>query len=144
MAYDDYYKSPLSINEVAEAVVDLANSTYRGPIHVAGPRMNVYEFYQRAMATLRVDTAGLRPEPMPEIPGFMRDTSLNSSRWWTMRGEQPMSVKQALTSNLGSPKSLCKPHEATPYTDHSEIEAGTGNGALEPPMSTCRGNSENR
>ena len=95
-AYNDYYKSPLSVNEVAEAVVAFANLTYRGPIHVAGSRMSAHQFYQRAMATLRVDTAGLRPEPMPVIPGFMRDTSLNSSRWWTMRGGQPMTVEQAL------------------------------------------------
>lgn len=96
VAYHDYYKCPLSVHEVADAVVRLAESGYTGPIHVAGPRISAYEFQQRAMTALGVDTANLHPEPMPDSPDLMRDTSLDSSHWWRMRNAQPMSIEDAL------------------------------------------------
>lgn len=95
-AYDNYYKCPLSVHEVADAVVHLAYSDYNGPIHVAGRRMSAYEFHRRAMETIDVDTANLLSEPMPDKPGLMPDTSLDSSLWWQMRGRQPMEIEEAL------------------------------------------------
>ena len=95
-AFEDYYKSPLSVHEVAEAVVQLTQSGYVGPIHVAGPRMSAYEFHRQAMAALAVDTSNLLPEPMPAATKLMPDTSLDSSKWWAMRGSQPMSIGDAL------------------------------------------------
>lgn len=95
-AYDDYYKCPLSVHEVAEAVVYLAEAGYRGPIHVAGARMSSYEFHRSAMEALGIDIARIYAEPMPETPGLMRDTSLNSSRWWRIRQSQPLTIAEAL------------------------------------------------
>lgn len=94
--YDDYYKCPLSVHEVADGVVHLAQSTYQGPIHVAGPRMSAYAFQQRAMNALGVDTAQLSHQPMPKDAGLMPDTSLDSSRWWRMCGQQPLAIEEAL------------------------------------------------
>ncbi|MCB0182908.1 MAG: sugar nucleotide-binding protein [Caldilineaceae bacterium] len=95
-AFENYYKSPLSVHEVAEAVVRLTQSEFIGPLHVAGPRMNAYDFHRQAMDALAVDTSNLIPEPMPTDTNLMPDTSLDSSRWWAMRGSQPMSIRDAL------------------------------------------------
>ncbi|MBV7333804.1 sugar nucleotide-binding protein [Chloroflexi bacterium TSY] len=99
IAYNDYYKSPLSVHQVADAVVRLAESDYTGPIHVAGPKMSVYEFQRRAMLALNIDISGLQQEPMPNRSGLMRDTSLNSSRWWAIRDAQPITIETALQIN---------------------------------------------
>lgn len=95
-AYNDYYKSPLSVHEVAAAVVQLADSTMCGPVHVAGPRLSAYEFHRRAMIALGVDTANLQPEAMPVRADLMRDTSLDSSNWWSICNTQPLSIERAL------------------------------------------------
>lgn len=94
--YDDYYKCPLSVHEVADGVVHLAQSAYQGPIHLAGLRMSAYAFHRQAMNALGVDSTRLTAQPMPTGAGLMRDTSLDSSRWWRMRDAQPLSIKDAL------------------------------------------------
>lgn len=95
-AYNDYYKSPLSVHEIADAIVHLADSDHRGPLHVAGPRMDGYQFRREAMTALGVDTSRLSSEPMPADPTLMPNTSLDSSKWWTMIDSKPMSIKDAL------------------------------------------------
>lgn len=94
--YDDYYKCPLSIHEVADGVVHLAQATYQGPIHVAGSRMSAYEFHRRAMHALGIDTDYLGHQPMPTDAELMRDTSLDSSTWWRICGKQPLPLKDGL------------------------------------------------
>ncbi|MEM7537493.1 MAG: sugar nucleotide-binding protein [Chloroflexota bacterium] len=94
--YDDYYKSPLSVQEVAGAVVHLAQSTIQGPIHVAGPRMSAYTFQRRAMDALGVDSTKLFHEPMPDDPTLMRDTSLDSAKWWSICQSEPLSIEYGL------------------------------------------------
>ncbi len=97
-AYDDYFKCPLAVQEVADAVVCLATADYVGIMHVAGARMSAYTFQQQAMAALDIDTTNLRPESMPEQPGLMRDTSLDSSRWWQLKNAQPLPVAAVLAN----------------------------------------------
>lgn len=94
--YDDYYKCPLSVHEVAAGVVHLARSDYQGAIHLAGLRMSAYAFQQQAMNALGVDTTRLTARPMPTDAGLMRDTSLDSAKWWRMCDAQPLSIKDAL------------------------------------------------
>jgi dTDP-4-dehydrorhamnose reductase len=94
--YDDYYKCPLSVHEVAAGVIHLAQANYQGPIHLAGLRMSAYEFQRQAMNALGVDTTRLTAQPMPTDAGLMRDTSLDSARWWRMCNAQPLSIKDAL------------------------------------------------
>ncbi len=96
VAYEDYYKCPLSVHEVANAVVQLADSEEVGPIHVTGPRMSAYEFHHKAMEALDVDVSRLTREPMPDDATLMRDTSLDSSRWWSMCKSQPLPIRDAL------------------------------------------------
>lgn len=94
--YDDYYKCPLSVHEVASGILHLAQSNVQGPIHLAGLRMSAYAFQQRAMNALGVDTTRLTAQPMPTDAGLMRDTSLDSSKWWQMCGQQPLAIEDAL------------------------------------------------
>lgn len=95
-AYNNYYKCPLSVHEVAGAIAQLVNFDYNGPLHVAGPRMDGYQFRHEAMTALGIDTKHLRSVPMPDDPTLMPDTSLDSSRWWTMAGSKPLSIQDAL------------------------------------------------
>ena len=77
-------------------MVYLAQSDYRGPLHLAGLRMSAYEFHRQVMNALGVDTTRLTAQPMPTGAGLMRDTSLDSARWWRMRDAEPLSIKDAL------------------------------------------------
>lgn len=94
--YDDYYKCPLSVHEVADGIVQLAQSSYQGPIHLAGLRMSAYAFHRQAMNALGIDTTRLTAQPMPTGAGLMRDTSLDSSKWWRICNKQPLPIEDAL------------------------------------------------
>jgi dTDP-4-dehydrorhamnose reductase len=94
--FDDMYKSPLGVWQVAEAVADLSLSSYVGTLHVAGERLSLFELHRQAMRALNVDTTRLTPALMPSEPGFLRDTSLDSSAWQTLAGTQPLSVHETL------------------------------------------------
>lgn len=94
--YSDYYKSPLSVHEVADAIIYMSKSNFVGTLHVAGKRMSVYEFHKQAMEALGVNTSKLYSELMPQKPDLMSDSSLGSSQWWKIRGKEPMAVAVAL------------------------------------------------
>jgi dTDP-4-dehydrorhamnose reductase len=96
IAYNDYYKCPLSVHELADAIVYLTDSNYQGPIHVVGKRISTFEFHQQAMEALDVNTSRLLSEPIPKDANLMQDTSLDSSRWWEMRNSSPLSITDAL------------------------------------------------
>ena len=95
-AFVDMFKSPLSYQEEALAVVQLAASNFVGTIHVAGPRMSAYEFRLRAMQALGVDCTHLRPESMPDNREIMRDTSLDSTKWQALLNASPISIEEGL------------------------------------------------
>src|SRR5581483_10560775 len=44
--FTDMIKSPMEVNQVAEAITLLAYSEYIGIVHVAGGAMSVYDFYR--------------------------------------------------------------------------------------------------
>jgi dTDP-4-dehydrorhamnose reductase len=106
--FDDMFKSPLGVTQVAQAVVDLAESDYPGVVHVAGQRMSVYDFHTEAMQALGIDTSKLTPRQMPISEGHLRDTSLDTSLWRKLTGTTPRTVYATLTSNVAvsdNPKS---------------------------------------
>lgn len=90
--FHDMYKSPLGVVQVAEAVITLSDSDYVGIMHVAGERLSVFEFHSQAMGALGMATTNLISCPMPETPNFLRDTSLNTSRWQRVTGMKPLTV----------------------------------------------------
>ena len=94
--FDDMYKSPLGVEQVAEAVITFSFSKYLGTVHVAGERLSAFEFHQQAMRALGIDTANLKRGAMPIQPGFLRDTSLDSTLWQTLTGMQPLTVPETL------------------------------------------------
>jgi len=84
--FEDMYKSPLGVEQVADAVITMTTSDFSGILHVAGPRLSTYEFARQSMEALRVATTHLVPVSMPTDPTWIRDTSLNSMRWQGLTG----------------------------------------------------------
>ena len=96
--FDDMYKSPLGVKQVAQAVINLSASNYRGILHVAGERLSIFDFHRQAMRAMGVETDRLTSHPMPTNGEFVRDVSLNFSRWQTLTGGKPLSVKETLSN----------------------------------------------
>jgi len=81
--YDDIYRSPAHADDVAAAVAELAAGDWVGVFHVPGPRLSVYEFHERALSALGVDTTDLEPVSAPEDASVARDRSLAGPRFET-------------------------------------------------------------
>ncbi len=96
--FDDMFKSPYGVKQIANAVIGLSRSDYIGIIHVAGQRMSVYEFHHRAMSSLMVDTTNLKSCKMPTDKGYLRDTSLDSSMWQNITNSKPENIQDVLTA----------------------------------------------
>jgi len=79
--YDDVYRSPAHVGDVAAAVAELAAGDWGGVFHVPGPRLSVYEFHERALSALGVDTTDLEPASAPEDASVARDRSLAGPRF---------------------------------------------------------------
>lgn len=94
----DMFKSPMDVNQTAEAIVKLVLSDYKGIVHVAGSRMSVYNFTKEGMEALKIPTKNLIGARMPEesLSDFLADTSLNNSLIQKLTGTQPMSIKKSL------------------------------------------------
>ena len=93
----DMYKSPLGVEQVAEAVVDLSLLNYRGIVHVAGPKLSVYDFTKQAFEALGLDSRFIKPIPI-NIPNGkgLRDSSLDCSILEKLTGLRPLSVSETL------------------------------------------------
>lgn len=79
--YDDVYRSPAHVDDVAAAVAELAAGDWSGVFHVPGPRLSVYEFHERALSALGVDTSGLEAVSAPEDASVAVDRSLAAPRF---------------------------------------------------------------
>lgn len=79
--YDDVYRSPAHVEDVAAGVVALATGEHTGTFHVPGPRLSVYEFQERALGRLGVATDDLEPTTAPASADVARDRSLVDSRF---------------------------------------------------------------
>jgi len=78
---DDVYRSPAHVGDVAAAVAELAAGDWAGVFHAPGPRLSVYEFHERALSALGVDTTNLEPVSTPETDSVARDRSLRGPRF---------------------------------------------------------------
>lgn len=96
--FTDMYKSPLDVSQVAQASIRLAQADYQGIVHVAGPRMSVYDFVREAMEALDVPTDDLvgTEMPVPHLAGFLTDTSLDFSLMTRLTGIVPEKVSASL------------------------------------------------
>ncbi len=97
--FNDMFKSPLGVKQIAQAVIDLSSLDYNGVVHVAGSRLSVYEFHQKAMIALNINIANLKSCPMPTDKGFLRDTSLDSSHWQQLTGTVPYDIAGSFTES---------------------------------------------
>lgn len=79
--FDDVYRSPAHVDDVAAAVCELADGGWTGVFHVPGPKLSVYEFHRRALDALGVDTGGLRATEAPESLDVAVDRSLAAPRF---------------------------------------------------------------
>jgi dTDP-4-dehydrorhamnose reductase len=95
--FTDMIKSPMEVNQIAQAITWLACSDYIGIMHVAGEAMSVYDFYQEAMRSLGITYPGLLPAHMPTDFPHPRDTSLDISLMKKLMGIVPLSVQEALS-----------------------------------------------
>jgi len=96
--FSDMYKSPLSVKEVAQASIKLGLSDYQGIVHVAGPRLSIYEFHRQALEALGVPTNNLIATKMPEKRpvDFLVDTSLDYTLMTKLTGIEPANVEKSL------------------------------------------------
>lgn len=94
--WDDYYRSPIAVGELATAIRTLAEGDATGVVHAGGPRTSVYRFHRDAMAALGYPTDPIGPTAMPPDADHPRDTSLRSDRLGDLTGIRPSSVSEAL------------------------------------------------
>jgi len=89
--FEDEWRTPLDLPTAGRALVALARSDFRGPIHLGGPeRMSRFEMGRRLAGLLGGDPSSVLPssregagaEPRP------RDVSLDSSLWRAQFPEQ--------------------------------------------------------
>jgi dTDP-4-dehydrorhamnose reductase len=99
--FTDMIKSPMEVNQVAEAITLLAGSKYVGIVHVAGEAMSIYDFYREAMNSLNIPSARLSPAQMPLDLQHPRDTSLDITLMKKLTKIEPLSVHMALAQARG-------------------------------------------
>jgi dTDP-4-dehydrorhamnose reductase len=95
--FTDMIKSPMEVNQVAQAITSLAYSEHVGIVHVAGEAMSVYDFYREAMNSLGIPTERLCPTQMPTDFLHPRDTSLNINLMKKLTKIEPLPISIALT-----------------------------------------------
>ena len=84
-ALTDQYVSPTHNELLAEALAEIIELKPLGTLHVAGPRMNRYEFAKKIAETLGLPTSLVKPATMEEMQGRWvarrpRDSSLDTSK----------------------------------------------------------------
>ncbi|WP_254545938.1 sugar nucleotide-binding protein [Halomarina pelagica] len=101
--FDDMYKSPAAVTEVAAAVAAAVTGDLRGLLHVPSPRTTAFAFHRAGMAALGLPYRRVVPESMPDDPTLHRDSSLRSERFVEEVGFQPRSVWQAIRPQVDPP-----------------------------------------
>ncbi len=84
-ALTDQYVSPTHNELLAEALAEIIELKPLGTLHVAGPRMNRYEFAKKIAETLGLPTSLVKPATMEEMQGRWvarrpRDSSLDTGK----------------------------------------------------------------
>ncbi|GHO91058.1 NAD(P)-dependent oxidoreductase [Reticulibacter mediterranei] len=100
--FADMIKSPMEVNQAAEAITLLTCSQYVGIVHVAGKAMSIYDFYREAMNSLKIPSTRLYPAQMPANSPHPRNTSLDINLMKKLTKIVPLSVYVALAQTEGS------------------------------------------
>jgi dTDP-4-dehydrorhamnose reductase len=91
--FEDEWRTPLSLQTAARAVLSVARSDCTGLLHVGGPeRLSRLEMGRRLAAALTLDASVLvaaRRDQVPAGEPRPRDTSLDSSRWRRLFPREP-------------------------------------------------------
>ena len=95
--YDDYFKSPVEVNQLAAVLSHACTSEYQGTLHAGGPRLSVFEFHRRAVSAFGMSPDRIEPTSMPAESSLPVDTSLDSARLAREFGLRPGSVVESLT-----------------------------------------------
>ena len=97
--FDDMFKSPLEVNQTASIILDIAASQFIGTIHVAGPRMSVFDFQRQGAQALDLPVEQLIAGKIPKDAALLRDTSLSVARMVQITGISPRSVSEVLSND---------------------------------------------
>lgn len=81
----DQYVSPTYSGSLAEAITEIVETKPLGTLHVAGPRMNRFEFAKMVARKLKLPEELIEPATLKEFEGYWiarrpRDSSLDTSR----------------------------------------------------------------
>ncbi len=87
--FDDMYKSPLEVNQAAGIILDIATMQFTDTVHVAGPRMSVFDFQRQGVQALGLPVDELITEKIPRDAALLRDTSLSFARMVRVTGKSP-------------------------------------------------------
>ncbi len=100
--FTDMFKSPIEVNRLAEIILAVAVSDYRGIIHAKAERVSVYDFFRRALTTLNADTNLLLPDKIPQDASAesLKDTSLSSNYLEKVFGFKPLSIEESLSRGI--------------------------------------------
>lgn len=102
--FDDMYKSPLEVNQAASIILDIATMQFTGTVHVAGPRMSVFDFQRQGVKALGLPVDKLTGEKIPKDTTLPRDTSLSVVRMVRMTGTPPQPMSEALSNDRHHPQ----------------------------------------
>ena len=96
----DEFRNPIFVGDLADALIELGASEYRGVLHVAGPqRLNRYEFGVKSVQALGGDSTKLVPSLTTESPLVRpRDCTLDISRAQRHLKTELRGVDQVLSS----------------------------------------------
>lgn len=96
--FEDMYKSPVEVNQLADAIVTLSHLDFSGTIHVAGERISVHDFYLRALGTMGERHENILPIRIPpgSPPDCLVDTSLDISLLKSMIDFIPTTIESSL------------------------------------------------
>jgi dTDP-4-dehydrorhamnose reductase len=94
----DEFRNPVFAGDLADALIELSTSEYRGVLHVAGPqRLNRYEFGVKSVQALGGDWTKLVPSLTTESPLVRpRDCTLDISRAQRVLKTELRGVEQVL------------------------------------------------
>ena len=99
----DEYRSPLWVTDLAAALMELAGSSYRGILHLAGPQpLSRYDLGTRLLAALGVPADAVRAGRSRES-GMVRplDTTLDSRRAYGLLRTRIRSIDEGLQDPPG-------------------------------------------
>jgi dTDP-4-dehydrorhamnose reductase len=91
--FEDEWRTPLTLQAAAQALLAVVGCGYAGVLHVGGPeRLSRLDMGRRLAAALGVSAAGIVPTRRADLPSpepRPRDLSLDSSRWRALFPDAP-------------------------------------------------------